>query len=1208
MERKMKSMDGNNAAAHVSYAFSEVAAIYPITPSSPMADFVDQWSANGLKNIFGTKVKVVEMQSEAGAAGAVHGSLGAGALTTTYTASQGLLLMIPNMYKIAAEQLPAVFHVSARTVSTQALNIFGDHSDVMACRQTGFAMLCEGNVQEVMDLSPVAHLAALEGKVPFINFFDGFRTSHEIQKIAVWDYEDLKDMCDMDAVKEFRAHALNPEHPHMRGSHENGDIYFQHREACNKYYAALPTVVEKYMDKINAKLGTDYQLFNYYGAPDADRVIVAMGSICDVAEEVIDYLNAHGEKVGLVKVRLFRPFAPEKLVAAIPATAKRVAVLDRTKEPGAMGEPLYQDVVTALANAGKNDVQVIGGRYGLGSKDTPPASVFAVYEELKRDEMKRQFTIGIVDDVTNLSLPEDKNCPNTAAPGTIECKFWGLGGDGTVGANKNSIKIIGDHTDKYVQAYFQYDSKKTGGVTISHLRFGDHPIRSPYYINKADFVACHNPSYITKGYKMVNDVKPGGVFMINCQWDFEELNHHLKADAKRYIARNNIQLYTINAIDLAIEIGMGKRNNTILQSAFFSLAKVLPEEDAIRFMKEKAKASYLKKGQDVVDMNYKAIDLGATAYKKIDVPAEWADAVDEPDTRELKGKPELVKMVKEILEPVGKMDGDSLPVSAFSEHVDGQFELGASAYEKRGVAVSVPTWDANKCIQCNQCAYVCPHATIRPFALTAEEAKNAPEAAKIVDVKAGKGKGTYQFTMAISPLDCMGCGVCIGVCPVNALSMVPQEGELKQQDVFNYCVAEVSEKKDMQDNTVKGSQFKQPMLEFSGSCAGCAETSYARLVTQLFGDHMYISNATGCSSIWGGPAATSPYCANKEGHGPAWCNSLFEDNAEHGLGMYIGQNKIRQDLAEETRQLIAVEWARPELKAAAQAWLDTMEDGEANAEAARAYVKALEDSICTVDELAAVPQFAEHAAELKAKGALFCDCAACTIAADLLSKKEYLAKKSMWIFGGDGWAYDIGYGGLDHVIASKQDVNIFVFDTEVYSNTGGQASKASNIGQVAQFAAAGKEVKKKSLAEIAMQYGYVYVAQVAMGANPAQTIKAIAEAEAYHGPSLIIGYSPCEMHSIKGGMMNCQKEMKRAVDCGYWNLFRFNPAAPAGQRFSMDSKAPAGGYQEFLMNEARYSRLTREFPDRAEALFARNEEEAKNRYEHLLKLIEMYDK
>ena len=1208
MVRKMKSMDGNNAAAHVSYAFSEVAAIYPITPSSPMADFVDQWSANGLKNIFGTQVKVVEMQSEAGAAGAVHGSLGSGALTTTYTASQGLLLMIPNMYKIAAEQLPAVFHVSARTVSTQALNIFGDHSDVMACRQTGFAMLCEGNVQEVMDLSPVAHLAALSGKVPFINFFDGFRTSHEIQKIAVWDYEDLKDMCDMDAVAEFRRHALNPEHPHMRGSHENGDIFFQHREACNKYYAELPAVVEKYMDLVNAKLGTDYKLFNYYGHPEADRVIVAMGSICDVAEEVIDYLNAHGEKVGLVKVRLYRPFAPEKLLEAFPASVKKIAVLDRTKEPGAMGEPLYQDVVTALANAGWNDVKVIGGRYGLGSKDTPPASVFAVYNELKKDEMKRQFTIGIVDDVTNLSLPEDENCPNTAAPGTIECKFWGLGGDGTVGANKNSIKIIGDHTDKYVQAYFQYDSKKTGGVTISHLRFGDKPIRSPYYINKADFVACHNPSYITKGFKMVNDVKPGGVFMINCQWDMDELNHHLKADAKRYIAKNNLQLYTIDAIDLAIEIGMGKRNNTILQSAFFTLAKVMPQEDAIRYMKEKAKASYLKKGQDVVDMNYKAIDLGATAFKKIDVPADWANAVDEPEHKTLEGKPELVKMVKEILEPVGKMDGDSLPVSAFVDHVDGQFELGASAYEKRGVAVSVPTWDSTKCIQCNQCAYVCPHATIRPFALTADEAAKAPGAAKIVDVKAGKGKGTYQFTMAISPLDCMGCGVCIGACPVNALSMVAQEGELPQQDVFDYCVAEVSEKKDMQDNTVKGSQFKQPMLEFSGSCAGCAETSYARLVTQIFGDHMYISNATGCSSIWGGPAATSPYCTNKAGHGPAWCNSLFEDNAEHGLGMFTGQNKIREDLADETRQLIAVEWARPELKAAAQAWLDTMNDGTANAEPAKAYVKALEESICTVEELAAMPQLAAHAAELKAKGALLCDCAACTLAADILSKKEYLAKKSMWIFGGDGWAYDIGYGGLDHVIACKKDVNIFVFDTEVYSNTGGQASKASNIGQVAQFAAAGKEVKKKSLAEIAMQYGYVYVAQVAMGANPAQTIKAITEAEAYHGPSLIIGYSPCEMHSIKGGMMNCQKEMKKAVECGYWNLFRFNPAAPAGQRFSMDSKAPAGGYQEFLMNEARYSRLTREFPDRAGVLFQRNEDEAKARYEHLLKLIEMYDK
>jgi len=1176
MARKMKTMDGNNAAAHVSYAYSEVAAIYPITPSSPMADFVDQWSANGLKNIFGTQVKVVEMQSEAGAAGAVHGSLGAGALTTTYTASQGLLLMIPNMYKIAAEQLPCVFHVSARTVSTQALNIFGDHSDVMACRQTGFAMLCEGNVQEVMDLSPVAHLSALSGKVPFINFFDGFRTSHEIQKIAVWDFDDLKDMCDMDAVAAFRAHALNPEHPHMRGSHENGDIFFQHREACNKYYAELPAVVEKYMGKINAKLGTDYQLFNYYGAPDADRVIVAMGSVCDVAEEVIDYLNAHGEKVGLVKVRLFRPFVPEKLLAAIPATAKKIAVLDRTKEPGAMGEPLYQDVVMALANAGRNDVTVIGGRYGLGSKDTPPASLFAVYTELKKAEMKRQFTIGIVDDVTNLSLPEEADCPNTAAAGTIECKFWGLGGDGTVGANKNSIKIIGDHTDKFVQAYFQYDSKKTGGVTISHLRFGDKPIRSPYYINKADFVACHNPSYIIKGFKMVNDVKPGGVFMINCQWDFEELNHHLKADAKRYIAKNNIQLYTINAIDLAIKIGMGKRNNTILQSAFFTLAKVMPQEDAINYMKEKAKASYLKKGQDVVDMNYKAIDLGASAFKKIEIPADWATAKDEADTRVLSGKPELVKMVKEILEPVGKMDGDSLPVSAFVDHVDGQFELGAAAYEKRGVAVAVPTWDATKCIQCNNCAYACPHATIRPYALTEEEAAKAPAEAKIVDVKAGKGKGVYKFTMAISPLDCMGCGVCVGACPVDALSMVSQEGELPQQEVFDYCVAKVEEKKDMQDNTVKGSQFKQPLLEFSGSCAGCAETSYARLVTQLFGDRMYVSNATGCSSIWGGPAATSPYCTNKAGHGPAWCNSLFEDNAEHGLGMFIGQEKIREDLAAKIKELADVTTV-PAKKAACEAYLASMDDSEANRKAADELIAALQaDPTCEYSK-------------------------------EILSKKEYLAKKSLWIFGGDGWAYDIGYGGLDHVIASKRDVNIFVFDTEVYSNTGGQASKASNIGQVAQFAAAGKEIKKKSLAEIAMQYGYVYVAQVAMGANPAQTIKAITEAEAYHGPSLIIGYSPCEMHSIKGGMMNCQKEMKKAVDCGYWNLFRYNPAS-GDKKFSLDSKAPAGGYQDFLMNEARYSRLTREFPDRAGELFARNEKEAQARYEHLLKLIEMYDK
>ena len=1173
MARKFKTMDGNTAAAHVSYAFTEVAGIYPITPSSPMADNVDQWSAAGRKNIFGNTVKVVEMQSEAGAAGTVHGSLAAGALTTTYTASQGLLLMIPNMYKIAGELLPAVFHVSARTVATQSLNIFGDHSDVYACRQTGFAMLCETNVQEVMDLGAVAHLSAIEGRVPFINFFDGFRTSHEIQKVAIWDYEDLKEMCNMDAVEAFRKHSLNPERPAMRGSHENDDIFFQHREACNKYYQALPAVVEKYMNKVNEKLGTDYKLFNYYGAPDADRIIVAMGSINDVAEEVIDYLNAHGEKVGVVKVRLFRPFCAEKLLEAIPATAKKIAVLDRTKEPGSQGEPLYQDVVMALAKAGRNDVTVIGGRYGLGSKDTHPASVFAVYEELAKNAPKNEFTIGIVDDVTHLSLDE-KVSPNTAAEGTIECKFWGLGGDGTVGANKNSIKIIGDHTDKYVQAYFQYDSKKTGGVTISHLRFGDKPIRSPYYINKADFVACHNPSYVTKGFKMVQDVKPGGVYMINCQWDFDELNHHMDAASKRYIAQNNIQLYTIDAIDLAIEIGMGKRNNTILQSAFFSLAKVMPEEEAITYMKEKAKASYLKKGQDIVDMNYKAIDLGATAYKKIDVPADWANAVDTKPAKELKGKPELVKMVKDILEPVGKMDGDSLPVSAFVDHVDGQFELGAAAYEKRGVAVSVPTWDAEKCIQCNQCAYVCPHATIRPFALTADEAAKAPEAAKIVDVKAGKGKGTYQFTMAISPLDCMGCGVCIGACPVNALSMVAQEGELPQQDVFDYCVAEVSEKKDMQDNTVKGSQFKQPMLEFSGSCAGCAETSYARLVTQLFGDRMYISNATGCSSIWGGPAATSPYTVTAEGRGPAWANSLFEDNAEHGLGMYTAQAVIRESLANKVKEVME-KTTCDERKAACQAWLDTYNDGEANKAATKALIENLEAKVC------------------------------CDTVKDILSKKEYLSKKSVWIFGGDGWAYDIGFGGVDHVLAQNKDVNVFVFDTEVYSNTGGQASKASNIGQVAQFAAAGKETKKKSLSEIAMSYGYVYVAQVAMGANPAQTIKAITEAEAYHGPSLIIGYAPCEMHSIKGGMTNCQAEMKKAVECGYWNLFRFDPSKETG-KFQLDSKAPKDGYQEFLMNEARYSRLTREFPERATDLFAKNEAAAKERWEHLNKLVEMY--
>ncbi|MRX82984.1 pyruvate:ferredoxin (flavodoxin) oxidoreductase [Eggerthella guodeyinii] len=1177
MTREFKSMDGNNAAAYVSYAFTEVAGIYPITPSSPMADLVDQWSAAGKKNIFGTTVKVCEMQSEGGAAGAVHGSLAAGALTTTYTASQGLLLMIPNMYKMAAEQLPCVFHVSARTLATQALSIFGDHSDVMACRQTGFAMLAETNVQEVMDLSAVAHLSAIKGRIPFINFFDGFRTSHEVQKIAVWDYEDLADMCDMEAVSEFRDHALNPERPAMRGSHENGDIFFQHREACNGVYDALPAVVEDYMHQVNAKLGTNYELFNYYGAPDADRVIVAMGSFCDVVEEVVDYLNAQGQKVGLVKVRLYRPFVSEKFMAALPATVQKIAVMDRTKEPGALGEPLYMDVINALAHEGRADLTVVGGRYGLASKDTPPSSVFAIYQELEKDAPAREFTVGIVDDVTNLSLPEDPNSPNTAAEGTIECKFWGLGGDGTVGANKNSIKIIGDHTDKYVQAYFQYDSKKTGGVTISHLRFGDSPIRSTYYVNKADFVACHNPSYVTKGFRMVNDVKPGGAFMINCQWTPEELEHHLNAEAKRYIANNDIKLYTINAIDLAREIGMGKRTNTILQSAFFTLANVIPQDEALQYMKDAATKSYLKKGQDVVDMNHRAIDAGATAFVQVEVPASWANAVDEGEAPALEGRSEVVKMVRDIMEPVGRMDGDRLPVSAFLDHADGQFEQGAAAYEKRGVAVSVPAWDAASCIQCNQCAFVCPHATIRPFALTEEEAAAAPAATVMVPAK-GKAAAGLQYTLAVSPLDCMGCGVCVNVCPSDSLTMVPTESQLAQQEVFDYCVDNVSEKPALEDATVKGSQFKQPLLEFSGACAGCAETAYAKLVTQLFGDRMYITNATGCSSIWGGPAATSPYTVNAEGRGPAWSNSLFEDNAEHGLGMLLGHEAVRNRLIAKLEEMAENDKTPADLKELIAAYMDTAEDSEANAKAVEALIPGLEAAVAD----------------------------GCPAAPEILQDKEYLSKKSVWIFGGDGWAYDIGYGGLDHVLASGENVNVFVFDTEVYSNTGGQASKATNIGQVAQFAAAGKDIKKKSLTEIAMAYGYVYVAQVAMGAKPAQTIKAIAEAEAYPGPSLIIGYSPCEMHSIKGGMANCQDEMKKAVDCGYWNLFRFNPAAEAGKKFTLDSKEPSGGYQEFLMNEARYSRLTREFPERAGELFERNEKAAMDRYEHLLKLKDVY--
>ena len=1170
MARKMKTMDGNNAAAHVAYAFTEVAGIYPITPSSPMADYVDQWSAQGLKNIFGTTVKVSEMQSEAGASGTVHGSLNAGALTTTFTASQGLLLMIPNMYKIAGELLPGVFHVSARCVASHALNIFGDHSDVYACRQTGFAMLAETNTQEVMDLAPVAHLAAIEGRVPFINFFDGFRTSHEIQKIAIWDYDDLKEMCNMDAVKAFRKRALNPEHPVMRGSHENGDIFFQHREACNKYYEAVPEIVEKYMGKINEKLGTDYQLFNYYGAPDAERVIIAMGSICDVAEEVIDYMNARGEKVGLVKVRLYRPFRADKLVAAIPATCKKIAVLDRTKEPGALGEPLFLDVIAALAAQGRTGMQVVGGRYGLGSKDTPPSSVFAVYEELAKDAPKAQFTIGINDDVTCLSL-EEKPAPNTAAEGTIECKFWGLGGDGTVGANKNSIKIIGDYTQKYVQAYFQYDSKKTGGVTISHLRFGDKPIKSPYYINKADFVACHNPSYILKGYKMVQDVKPGGVFLINCQWSPEELDKHLNAETKRYIAKNNIQLYTVNAIDLAEQIGMGKRTNTILQAAFFALAKVMPIEEAVQHMKDAATKSYLKKGQDIVDMNHKAIDAGVTAFVKVDVPAAWADAADTPAESTLAGREKTVKMVETILEPVDKMDGDSLPVSAFVDHVDGTFELGASAYEKRGVAVMVPEWNEATCAKCNKCSFVCPHATIRPFALSEEEAAAAPENTKIAPKPVVKTD--YKYTLAISPMDCMGCSVCVGVCPTKSLKMVPAETQYDQQKVFDYCVAKVTEKPEVASNaTIISSQYKQPLLEFSGSCAGCAETSYARLVTQLFGDRMYISNATGCSSIWGGPAATCPYTVNKDGHGPAWANSLFEDNAEHGFGMYLGQKAIRERLIAELEEIAAGEKAPESVKAAIAEFLATKEDGEKNTAAANKVVAELEK--------------------------LDCDC---KNRLDVLENKEFLAKKSVWIFGGDVWAYDIGFGGVDHVLASGEDVNIMVFDTEVYSNTGGQASKASQIGQVAQFAAAGKSIAKKSLADIAMSYGYIYVAQIAMGADQNQTLKAIKEAEAYPGPSLIIGYAPCEMHSIKGGMKNCQAEMKKAVECGYWNMFRYNPALKAEGKnpFILDSKAPTTSYRDFILGEARYSALTRSFPERAEELFKKAEEKSVDRYDEL---------
>ena len=1182
MGRQKLTMDGNNAAGHVSYAFTDVAAIYPITPSSVMAEVTDSWSTAGRKNIFGQEVKVVEMQSEAGAAGAVHGSLAAGACTTTYTASQGLLLMIPNMYKIAGELLPSVIHVSARALATHALSIFGDHSDIYACRQTGYAMLCSTNPQEVMDLGAVAHLSTYEARVPFLHFFDGFRTSHEIQKIEVWDYETLDKMLDHEAVDAFRNRALNPEKPVLHGTAQNPDIFFQAREASNKYYEATPAIVQKYMDKVNAEIGTDYKLFNYYGAPDAEQVIIAMGSVCDTIEETIDYMLAQGKKVGLVKVRLYRPFSVDAFVSAIPETVKKITVLDRTKEPGALGEPLYLDVVAALKQAGKfQDVPVFTGRYGLGSKDTNPAQIIAVYNNTE----KPRFTIGIEDDVTGLSLPIGEN-PNTTPEGTTCCKFWGLGSDGTVGANKNSIKIIGDHTDKYVQAYFQYDSKKTGGITISHLRFGDKPIKSPYYINQADFVACHNPSYVTKGYKMVQDVKPGGIFLINCQWTDEELNEHMPAEAKQYIAKNNIRLYTINAIDKAIEIGMGKRTNTILQSAFFRLANVMPIEQAVQYMKEAAKKSYSKKGDAVVEMNYRAIDAGVDALHEVKVPASWADAVIENKKAERTGRPATVKMVNELLDPIGLMDGDSLPVSAFKDIADGQFETGASAYEKRGTAVMVPEWSPEACIQCNSCAFVCSHATIRPFILNQDEVKAAPDNIKLSDSKHA-ADGGMKFTMSVSPLDCMGCGECVTVCPMaakGALKMVPRESQDAEQPVFNYLVENVG-KKELKpvftDKTPIGSQYNQPLLEFSGSCAGCAETSYARLITQLFGEQMYISNATGCSSIWGGPAATSPYTVNKDSKkGPAWANSLFEDNAEHGFGMYLGQKVLREQAVEKLNELVASDEVSAEFKDAAAHFIETKNDTKLNSSAAQKLIAELEK----LDERNELVK-------------------------DILAKKDYLAKKSVWIFGGDGWAYDIGFGGLDHVLASGENVNVMVFDTEMYSNTGGQASKASNIGEVCQFAAAGKEVGKKSLAEIAMSYGYVYVAQIALGANPAQAVKVISEAESYNGPSLIIGYAPCELHGIaKGGMNHCQDEMKKAVKAGYWNLFSFNPALKAEGRnpFTLTSKEGDGSYQEFLNNEARYTRLVKPFPERAEKLFAESERVAKERYEHLLKLVELY--
>ena len=1178
MARKMKTMDGNHAAAHASYAFTDVAAIYPITPSSPMAEATDEWATDGRTNIFGHEVQITEMQSEAGAAGAVHGSLAAGALTTTYTASQGLLLMIPNLYKIAGEQLPGVFNVSARALASHALSIFGDHSDVMACRQTGCAMLCESSVQEVMDLTPVAHLAAIKGKVPFINFFDGFRTSHEIQKIETWDYEDLKDMVDMDAVDAFRKHALNPNHPCQRGSAQNPDIFFQAREACNPYYDALPAIVQEYMDKVNEKIGTDYKLFNYYGAADAEHVIIAMGSVCDTIEETIDYLVAAGKKVGVVKVRLYRPFSAEALINAIPETVKQISVLDRTKEPGSLGEPLYLDVVAALKGSRFESTPVFTGRYGLGSKDTTPAQIVAVYENTE----KQRFTIGIVDDVTNLSLPV--GAPLVTTPeGTINCKFWGLGADGTVGANKNSIKIIGDNTDMYAQAYFDYDSKKSGGVTMSHLRFGKKPIKSTYLIHKANFVACHNPSYVNK-YHMVEELVDGGTFLLNCPWDEAGLEEHLPGQVKAFIANHNIKFYVIDGVKIGIETGMGPtRINTILQSAFFKLAKIIPEEKAIELMKAAAKATYGRKGDDVVAKNWAAIDEGAKQIKEVAVPESWKNAADEglTTTHAESGRADAVKFVNTIQAKVTSQEGNNLPVSAFADYVDGTTPSGTSAYEKRGIAVNVPVWNPENCIQCNRCSFVCPHAVIRPVAMTAEEAAAAPEGIQTMPMT---GMPDYTFTMAISQLDCTGCGSCANVCPgkkgVKALAMESLAAHEAEQKYFDYAAA-LPEKTDVvakfKENTVKGSQFKKPLLEFSGACAGCGETPYAKLITQLFGDRMYIANATGCSSIWGNSSPSTPYTVNEKGQGPAWSNSLFEDNAEFGYGMLLAQKAIRGGLKAKVEAVMNSEKAPEEVKAACKEYLDTFECGATNGTATEKLVEAIKDA----------------------------DCDVCR---DIVKNKDFLAKKSQWIFGGDGWAYDIGFGGVDHVLASGKDINVMVFDTEVYSNTGGQSSKATPTGAVAQFAAGGKETKKKDMASIAMSYGYVYVAQIAMGADYNQAVKAIAEAEAYPGPSLIIAYAPCINHGIKKGMSKAQTEEQLAVQTGYWHCFRFNPALAAEGKsaFTLDSKAPSGDYQEFLNGEVRYNSLKRANPAKAERLFGKNEQEAKDRYTYLNKLVKLY--